>query len=151
MELTRILIFYLVQIAASAYATWRGGAPERAVAALLLVAAIVSSLIPVIPGRTFFVIDVDVIAIDLVLLSVLVLIAVRADRFWPLWLAALQLVAIGVHGVRAYDPHILPIVYARIVGEIAYPMLALLVIGTVRHHSRALRLGGERDWSPLKW
>ena len=91
------------------------------------------------------------LTIDLAFLASLIVIAVRADRFWPLWLAALQLVAIGVHGVRAYDPHILPIVYARIVGEIAYPMLALLVIGTVRHHSRALRFGGERDWSPLKW
>ena len=149
--MTRIMLFYSVQLAASGYAAWRGGLPERAVGALLLVAAILSSAIPLTTWHEYVALNRGLLLIDATLLAILMLVAVRANRYWPMWLAALQLVAIGVHGVRAYDPHILPIVYARIVGEIAYPMLALLVIGTVRHHSRALRLGGERDWSPLKW
>lgn len=149
--MTRILLFCVAQVLVSGYALWRGGKPERLVGSVLLIAMIATALMPVAPGRSYYMLHLPLLAIDLLLLSALTAVALRANRFWPLWLAALQLVAIGVHGVRAYDPHILPIVYARIVGEIAYPMLALLVIGTVRHHSRALRLGGERDWSPLKW
>jgi len=148
---TRILLFCVAQVLVSGYALWRGGKPERLVGSVLLIAMIATALMPVAPGRSYYMLHLPLLAIDLLLLSALTAVALRANRFWPLWLAALQLLAIGVHGVRAYDPHILPIVYARIVGEIAYPMLALLVIGTVRHHSRALRLGGERDWSPLKW
>lgn len=149
--MTRILLFYAVQLSVSGYALWRGGVPERVAGTMLLGAALATTLMPVTPGESYYMLHTRLLTIDLVLLILLVALAARANRFWPLWLSALQLVAIGVHGVRAYDPHILPIVYARIVGEIAYPMLALLVIGTVRHHSRALRLGGERDWSPLKW
>ena len=149
--MTRILLFCVAQVLVSGYALWRGGKPERLVGSVLLIAMIATALMPVAPGRSYYMLHLPLLAIDLLLLSALTAVALRANRFWPLWLAALQLLAIGVHGVRAYDPHILPIVYARIVGEIAYPMLALLVIGTVRHHSRALRLGGERDWSPLKW
>jgi hypothetical protein len=147
----RILLFFTAQVLVSGFAIWRGGKPERVVGSSLLAAMVASALVPVAPRESYYSLHLPLFAIDLLLLSTLILVAARANRFWPIWLAALQLVAIGVHGVRAYDPHILPIVYARIVGEIAYPMLALLVIGTVRHHSRALRLGGERDWSPLKW
>src|SRR3546814_4609403 len=55
-----------------------------------------------------------------------------ADRFWPMWLAAFQLVAVASHGASAYNPGILPVAYWWIVGKISYPMIAILVIGTLR-------------------
>src|SRR3546814_14924405 len=71
--------------------------------------------------------------IDFGLLLALSAIAGAADRFWPIWLAAFQLVAVAAHGVTAYNPAILPVAYWWIVGKIAYSMVALLAIGTRGH------------------
>ncbi|WP_380783505.1 hypothetical protein [Sphingomonas sp. R86520] len=143
----RIAVFYLVQIIITLLAIRRGGAPERIVGLALLSATIGTTLIPFEPHQTFHGINWYALYIDGVLLAVLLVIAARADRYWPLWLAALQVVTIGIHGVRAYDPFFLPIVYARLAGDIAYPMLALLLVGIVRHDRRS----GDADWSPFKW
>lgn len=143
----RMAVFYLVQVAITFVATHRGGAPERIVGLALLGAALATSLIPFEDGQTFYGVNWYALYIDGVLLTILLLIAARADRYWPLWLASLQVVTIGIHGVRVYDPFFLPIVYARLVGEIAYPMLAILLAGTLRHSRRL----GEPDWSPFKW
>src|SRR3546814_5986569 len=64
-----------------------------------------------------------------------------------MWLAAFQLVAVAAHGASAYNPGILPVAYWWIVGKISYPMIAILVIGTLRHDRRK-RLGGpEFGWT----
>jgi hypothetical protein len=143
----RIAIFYVVQGAITYVAARRGGAPERIVGFALLLAALATALVPFDPLHMFQSVNWYALYIDSALLAVLLLIAARADRYWPLWLAALQVITIGVHGVRAYDPFFLPIVYARLAGEIAYPMLAVLLAGIVRHGRRP----GEPDWSPFKW
>src|SRR3546814_4852591 len=64
-----------------------------------------------------------------------------------MWLAAFQLVAVAAHGASAYNPGILPGAYWCVVGKISYPMIAILVIGTLRHDRRK-RLGGpEFGWT----
>lgn len=143
----RIALFYTVQTLITYVAVRRGGAPERIVGFSLLAATLATALIPFEPQHIFRSVNWHALYIDTALLAVLLIIAARADRYWPLWLAALQVVTIGVHGVRAYDPFFLPIVYARVTGEIAYPMLAVLLAGIVRH----VRRPGEPDWSPFKW
>lgn len=146
-----IILFWAAQLAASAFAVWRGGAPERIVGALLVCATLATMMIPFEIGSTFHTVNWRALGIDVALLVTVSAVALRADRYWPQWMAGLQVLTIGVHGVRAYDPHILPIVYARIAGEIAYPMLLILVIGTLRHHHRTLATGPETAWSRFHW
>ena len=64
---------------------------------------------------------------------------------------ALELVALGAHGVRAYDPYIVPILYARLTAQVIYPMLVVLAVG-VWHFQRRVRRDGRTpaDWSPLR-
>lgn len=146
----RIIAFNVVQVAACLYALRWGGAPERAVAVMMAAAAALTALLPFDPDHTFLSIDEPQLIVDTVLLLGLIGLATRADRFWPMWVASLQLVALAVHLVRGFDPLILPTVYNRAIGKLAYPMIALLVIGTYRHLARS-RGGAERDWSPLRW
>lgn len=70
-----------------------------------------------------------------------------ADRFWPLWLASLHLLTVGVHGVRVYDPGLWGTVYTRSMGLIGWVMLAVLAVGTLRHRRRVLVSGSETDWT----
>lgn len=122
------------------YAWRRGGQPERVTAAMTAT-AIVATL--VVPRADFSRVVDQLLLIDGALLLGLTAVALAADRFWPLYFAALQLLTVALHGVRAYDPAILPAVYARLGGELAYPTLVILAIGTWRH----VRRGAEADWS----
>lgn len=85
--------------------------------------------------------------IDATLFAALLVIALRANRFWPLWVAAIQCLALAAHAARAFDPQILPMAYWWILGKLSYPMLVLLAMGIERHHRR--RRGGQTDpaWS----
>lgn len=88
--------------------------------------------------------------IDLLLLLGLTIVAVYADRYWPMLLAATQLVAVASHGASSYTENIIPVAYWWIVSKISYPMVALLAIGTRRHHLRKLRGHPEFGWTPQR-
>ncbi|WP_267378106.1 MULTISPECIES: hypothetical protein [unclassified Sphingomonas] len=147
--MTHILVFYAALALVSAHAVYRGGAPERLVGIMLFVAALASTAVTY-PGRTYAEVNTWGLAVDVTLMIGLMAVAARADRYWPMYIAALHLLDVGVHGVRAFDPTILPVVYLRAPAFLGYPMLALLVLGTLRH-SRRLDAGlPERAWTPLQ-
>lgn len=147
--MTYLFIFYAGQILATGFALWRGGAPERIVGIMMVLAAIGSTMTSY-DHRFFQDVNMMGVAVDLGFLCGLLAVAARADRFWPMYIAALHLLGLGIHGVRAFDPGILPVVYARAPAAVGYPMLALLVAGTIRHSQR-LRAGmPERAWSKLE-
>ena len=70
------------------------------------------------------------LVIDLVLLGCLVTLALRSDRFWPLWAAAFQLVGTTVHLASMVETGNFAWAYA--VGLIfwSYPVLIALGVGT---------------------
>lgn len=138
-----VLIFFAAQFAASGYAFARGGAPERWVAVLLVVAALIDAALPFKPDRSFHRVEWGALAIDVALLAALSWVALFANRYWPMWVAAIQLDTVAIHGVRAYDPALRAPVYEALAGWAAYPILAALVIATLRHRARA----PEPAWS----
>lgn len=141
-----ILLFNLLLAGATIYAFIRGGAPERVVAAAFIAAA-AATYLPPPDFTTFERAEFGLFVIDSALLAVLIAVALRANRFWPIWVAACQLFTVLVHITMAYQRDILPIVYFVVVIRISYPMLILLVIGTERHFRRKKRFGSDPDWS----
>lgn len=141
-----ILIFVGLLAIVAGYAQWRGGAPEK-LAAAAMVAAMAVTLWLGSSSPTFNGIQWPLFLTDLTLFVALCLLAMFADRFWPLWLAAFQMVGVAAHSASAYNPAILPVAYWWIVGKISYPMLAILAVGTLRHDRRK-RLGSpEFGWT----
>lgn len=146
--MVRIAIFYLLQVLASGYAVARGGAPERIVGAGLLVAACASTgLNSGLPVR-YLAVEVPILVVDLMLLALLLAVALRADRFWPLWVAALHGLGIGAHLVREFDSGVDRLVYGILLASWSYPIILLLWLGTLRHVSRSRRPSGDLDWTP---
>ena len=145
--MTRIAAFLVLIILLALHAAWRGGAPERLAAAAMLSATVATSLTNLQVALPFREVQWPLVWIDAVLFVALFAIALMANRFWPLWVAALQCVALAAHAARAFDPGILPLAYWWVVGKLSYPMLFLLMVGTERHYRR--RRGGARDpaWS----
>lgn len=144
-----IVLFNVLLVIACGYAFLIGGAPERLTAATFLVGAAATFVVPFQPRSSFYTLHGAILAIDLMMLVVLVAIALRADRYWPLYVSSLHLITIAVHGVKAYQPSLVPWMYAGASAKIAYPMLLLLIVGAIRHRNRLVRFGSDPDWSPL--
>ncbi len=145
--MTRILLFNAVLLSAFVYAVRRGGLPERWAAGMMVAAAIATFALPSIPRVSFFELEWQRVAIDLALLVGLLIIMSAADRFWPTYCAALQLVTVMTHGVRAYDPLVLAQVYWNLSSWLAYPVIAILAAGVWRHSRREAVTGPEYDWT----
>lgn len=144
---TRILLFDALLLATCAYALWRGGAPER-IAAGAMVVAYLGTLASYGPlASRFAQVETGVLIVDTVLLIVLVTVALKADRAWPMALAALQLDSVGVHLTRVLDLQMIRVTYALMLAMWSYPMLLLLAVGTWRHCRRSGRGGGDLAWS----
>lgn len=143
----RVLIFLGLLLLACGYALFRGGAPERTVAAAMLAAVMADLTLHSQFSTLFSRLDISVFVIDLVLLAIFAAVALNAERFWPIWLTAIQAVATLMHVARALRLEILAEAYGALVAFWAYPMVALLAIGTWRHRKRLKQYGAERSWS----
>ena len=147
--MSRVLLVNLLQVAASSYAVTRGGAPERIVGMALLAAAIGTHLGLSADGNRFAGVEMGVVIVDLVLLIVLVIVALHADRRWVIWVAALHLLGAGAHLAEAVSPDTTRLAYAILSAAWSYPILILLAIGTLRHGQRLAAQGWDIDWSRL--
>lgn len=148
--MTHIYVFNLLQALVCLYALTLGGWPERATAVILLFASVATIILPFDPMTSFRRVETLELIIDLALMIGLMAIALLANRFWPLWLASLHLLAVAIHGVKGFDSGLVPWMYAAAGGKLAYPMLFLLAMGVLRHRIRLARYGTDPDWS-LPW
>jgi hypothetical protein len=146
--MTHIILFNAFMFAACGYALWAGGGPERWTALVFIVGAFATYAVPdFYRGRAYAQVEPILLLVDATMLFALIAIAVRADRFWPLYVTALHLITVAVHGVKGLQADLVPWMYAAASSKIAYPMLVLLAIGALRHRNRLAQFGSDRDWS----
>lgn len=130
------LTYFVVLALVCAYAFYRGQAESR-IAALICVVASIASVIVMSPlaGR-YSGLETGVMAVDLVVLIGFTAIALRSERFWPLWVAGFQLTTIIAHVFKVIDLDLIPQVYAAAARFWVYPIFLVIVIGTWRSHQR---------------
>ena len=145
--LANIIVFNVVLLVTCIYAGARGGAPERIAAGLFIGASAVTYVLPFDPDINFHHVEWANLAIDVVMLLSLGGLALAADRFWPMWLAALQLLMVAVHGVRAYEPRLLALTYSLVAAKLAYGALVILAVAVLRHRARTAGGRREHDWT----
>jgi hypothetical protein len=76
--------------------------------------------------------------VDLLVLGAFVGIALRTERFWPLWVAGLQLTSSFGHLLKWADAGLLPPVYGVAIRLWSYPILIIIAIGAWRYRRRAM-------------
>jgi hypothetical protein len=142
-----VVAFHAAFLACAWYALTAGGRPERA-AMLAQAVALILTL-----STRFIHVSGDFASLrvwwaitDGLLLLALTLIALRADRLWPIVLAGLQLSASFVHLTKTLFPDLPASGYAVFLQMWAWPMLAVTAWGTRRHQKRVRCFGSERDW-----
>jgi hypothetical protein len=143
----RLFFFVALQLSVSMYAIVRGGAPERIVGGLMLVAFSASMLMQSQFPVRFHGVELGIFIVDCAMLAALLAVALRAERFWPIWMTGLQAVAVAAHLAKMANPAVIPWAYAAMLAFWSYPMMAMLAIGTWRHRRRMAAFGADRSWS----
>src|SRR5688500_3237098 len=100
----RYYIFWAVLLLTCGYALWRGRKYEQ-LSAIVFITASMASLAAHSPvHQRYLGVESSDLVIDTLVLAALVAIALRSDRFWPLWAAGLQLTISMSHLLKLIRP-----------------------------------------------
>lgn len=127
-----VFFYFILLTLISTYALTRGGLEERFVAVVCVVASLVSLAVFLPASVSYSDLQPRVALIDLAVLAAFVAISLRTSRFWPLWVAGLQLTTATGHMLKLIDPNLVPIAYGVSLAFWSYPILLILAIGTWR-------------------
>jgi hypothetical protein len=130
----RVLFYFLLLIGVAAYAMSRGRRDERLAAITCVVASVASLALLVTRPAYYSHLELGVAVIDLIVLGTFVWIALRSSRFWPLWVAGLQLTSTTGHILKMIEPDLLPMVYAASLASWSYAILLIIAVGIWRGH-----------------
>ncbi|MEO7410244.1 MAG: hypothetical protein ABIU10_02840 [Sphingomicrobium sp.] len=136
------LTYFIVLTMVCAYAFYRGQAESRIAAVICVVASIASMIVMSPLAGRYSGFESGVFIVDMAVLIGFTAIALRSDRFWPLWVTGLQLTTIIAHLFKVVDLDLIPKVYAAAARFWVYPIFLIIVIGTFRSHQRSRK---ERD------
>jgi hypothetical protein len=132
----RVSLYFLLLLAGTVYAFSRGGRDERSAIAICLAASVGSLAIMIPEDVSYRELQPVIALIDLAVLSAFVWIALKSDRFWPLWIAGLQLTSTTGHLLKLAKPELVSVAYGASLAIWSYLNLLIIVIGTWRSDRR---------------
>ena len=128
--------YFIVLLLVSTYAFVAGRSDERFAAVVCILASIASVVVMSPLTSRYSGVEIGVFVVDLLALGGFTILALRSDRFWPLWVAGLQLTTLVAHGLKAIELDLMPHAYAAAARFWVYPIFLIIVVGTYRHHKR---------------
>ena len=141
-----VLLYLALLVLCCLYALVRGGAPERWGVAALIASIVASHFAPASGPTRFQTIEWGVMAVDAALLAAIVVIAVRAQRYWPLWMAAILVDTVITH-LLMLSPKVIPWSYSVMIAAWSYPNPVILAVGAWRHRARVRMYGADSAWN----
>lgn len=126
------------------YALLRGTQEARVVAVICLFGSLATSLLISPLNERYSGVETGVFIVDVAVLTGFVAVALRSSRFWPLWIAGLQLTTTFGHAMKGVTQDLLPQAYAAALSFWAYPIILILAVGVWRGHRREV-LGRGRS------
>src|SRR3954471_8355209 len=130
------ILFWTLLALTCGYAFYRGGRYERIVAAVCILGSFATVAVNSPLNHMYVHVEGGALFVDLAVLTAFVFVALQSDRFWPLWVAGLQLTTSVAHFLKALDPHLIPQAYGLAVRFWGYPILLILAGGAWRNHRR---------------
>lgn len=128
----RLIIFNALLVGSCGYALWRGTRDAKVVALICLAA----SAATYVAMSGYNSVEEDILVIDLLVLAGFTWVAMKSDRFWPLWVAGLQLTTSFGHFLKMYEADLVPIAYAVALRMWSYPIQIILAVAVWRSYRR---------------
>lgn len=129
-------LFFLLLVLVAVYAFWRGSRDERFVASVCVVGALASAFLLRPMGTRWQSVEIGILIVDVGVFAGFLFVALRSRRFWPLWVAGLQLTTTMGHLLKGLSPDLLPQAYGAALQFWSYPILLILAVGTWRSYAR---------------
>ena len=126
------IVFWNLLFVVCAFSVVRGHTDERIAAGACAAATVITHFIIGPLKIKYSTVEPGLMALDLAMLAVFVALALRSSRFWPLWVAGLQLTLTMAHLLKAIDEHLIPRAYAAAVVFWSYPILFIILVGCWR-------------------
>lgn len=139
--------FLSLLVACTLYALWAGGAPERIGAAVYALSVAATFLILTQHDPRWLNLEVGAFIVDVAVFLAFIPLALRANRFWPLWVTALLGIGVLGHVAKLMAPDTFWRAYAFVLAFWSYPILALMALGTFLHRRRLSQYGADRSWA----
>lgn len=125
-----------------------GGGPERSMAWVWLALVLGDKAYHLIlnPVIRFDDLDVGHALLDTGACFAMIGIALYANRIYPLWIAAFQVVAMSAHVAREIAEAVTPLAYVIMTIAPSYFQLVTMMLGLYFHIRRTRKIGAYRDW-----
>jgi hypothetical protein len=107
-----------------------GGIPERIGISIIGVGSVLSTLLSKPEAMRFETLESGIALIDVFVLVGFVWLALTSKRYWPLWATSFHTTDMLTHAATALMPQALPKAYGILQGFWAYPMMAVILVGT---------------------
>jgi len=124
----RLIIFNALLLGSCGYALLKGTRDAQVVAVTTLAASAASYFLV----SRYTGVEVGVLTVDMMVLLAFTAVALRSDRFWPLWIAGLQLTTTLGHALKGMDHQMVSIAYAVSLWFWSYPIQIILIIAVWR-------------------
>lgn len=126
---------------------YRGGPPERMAAVLIVGWIIADAIYHVLFGPSGFdKVDPVHLVLDGGELAAIIWLALNANRTWPLWAAAAQVICVSGHIALLIEPNGMRRAYWVMTQLPQYIQLTALLLGAAAHTRRVRLLGRYRSW-----
>jgi hypothetical protein len=142
------VIFTLALFIACGFIAWvRGGPPERVAATIIVSWILLDVSYHLLFGPSGFEeVDPVHLVLDGAELVAITWLALRANRIWPLWAAAAQLICVSGHVAALVEPRGITQAYWAMTQIPPFIQIIALVSGAAAHARRMRRIGPYRSW-----
>jgi hypothetical protein len=127
-------IWMICMLAVIALTFWRGGWAERTIAIGMIVDTVASAVMQ--NTRDWASPQWADLTIDVIYLLVMLFVAFRSHRLWPLWAAAFQLIDVAIYFAFIVDRRVGALAPYRAIVIWSYLILIVIVVGTLTRRSR---------------
>jgi len=142
-----VMAILLVVVTAGLVGLRYGARPERIAAAAIMTWILADGAYHSLFGPSGFDnVDPVHVVLDGGELVVIVWLALNANRLWPLWAAAAQVICVTGHFAVLVEPHGMRRAYWALTQLPQYIQITALLIGTACHARRSRRIGQYRSW-----
>lgn len=145
--MSHVALFLLLWASCSAYALWRGGAPERVAAGIIIAGVAASAVAASGPGHRWNDVELGLLLVDGLMLAGFIVLIVRANRLWPIAMTALMIVQVTGHLLKGLDPQLYPFLYWMTSSIWSYLVVLLQVPAVWLHQKRLRTHGHDVSWN----